>query len=168
MNISLSDKESFFLKQYAEAYEAERKFDGTADPVVVVEDVEEISALPGTGDYSIYISDDHVMRTRESVKKFLLEDEGFDEETTSSIIIELDFEGDTDLCNIKKVEVIKRYRPIAYFLTRLEAEKYCQYQKHNLSNPRVYTRYCGYGNNGDMQLLNKLLLRIGNELQEAK
>lgn len=56
------------------------------------------------------------------------------------------------------------YKPVAYFLTRKEAEKYVQYQSHNLCYPRVFTAYAGYRNYGDYPVLIALLKRMGEEL----
>ena len=70
--------------------------------------------------------------------------------------------------DIKKLPILITHRPVAYFLTREEAERYCDYQKHNLRKPRVYSRYVGYGNIGDLECLMKLLLRAGKELLESE
>lgn len=61
------------------------------------------------------------------------------------------------------------YKPVAYFLTRKEAEKYVNYQSHNLCYPRVFTAYAGYRNYGDYPVLIALLKRMGEELlKESK
>ena len=59
-----------------------------------------------------------------------------------------------------------QYETVAYFFTRKEAEKYVQYQGHNLNQPRVFTDYAGYSNDGDFPILSKLLLRMGQEINE--
>lgn len=65
---------------------------------------------------------------------------------------------------IKKHYYKYEYLPVAYFLTRKEAEKYVNYQSHNLCYPRVFTAYAGYRNYGDYPVLIALLKRMGEEL----
>ncbi len=47
MNIELTEKEIGFLKQYANVFRQERDFDCTADPIVMVEDIEELRSGNG-------------------------------------------------------------------------------------------------------------------------
>lgn len=65
---------------------------------------------------------------------------------------------------IKKHYYKYEYKPVAYFLTRKEADKYVEYQSHNLCYPRVFTAYAGYRNYGDYPILIALLKRMGEEL----
>lgn len=46
------------------------------------------------------------------------------------------------------IEVTRFYteRIIAFFFTKKEADRYLQYQKHNLTNGYVFVFYSGYGN----------------------
>lgn len=67
--------------------------------------------------------------------------------------------------SLRLVHYIKKYKDVAYFLTRAEAEKYVEYQKHNLYNPRIFTYNAGYSNNGDYVVLTKLLKRIGEQIK---
>lgn len=60
------------------------------------------------------------------------------------------------------------YDTVAYFLTREEAEKYIEKQKHNLKNPRIYTVSAGYNNFSDYTTLSNLLLNIGKKLNNPK
>lgn len=66
--------------------------------------------------------------------------------------------------DIKHLYIAEFYKPVAFFLTRLEAEKYCIYQKHNLKKPRVYTHHMGYANDGDLLELMALLKSMGDQL----
>lgn len=95
LGIELTEKEVYYLKQYARLFAVEREIDYTRDPIVCVEE---------------------------------------------------------------------KQKPIAFFLTRKEAERYCRYQGHNLKNSRVYSRYVGYGNDGDLECLMKFMRRIGSDL----
>lgn len=52
----------------------------------------------------------------------------------------------------------------AYFYIRGEAEKYKESQKHNLTEPRVYTRGLGYGNVGDLVRIRQWLMTMGKQL----
>ena len=55
IKLELSDKRKEFLKQYARVYEQEREFDGTADPIVVVEREIRIPTRDGLEDDCSYL-----------------------------------------------------------------------------------------------------------------
>lgn len=165
MNIELTENEIRFLKQYAEVYKQERSIDCTADPIVVVEDIEELIAPDGYGDKVVYVWDDETYYSIENLKK-ALEDEGFSRNEIVIFCDDLEYYGHCKDREIQKYSIHVTYRPVAYFLTRAEADKYVNYQSHNLRKPRVYTRSCGYANSGDLQCLYKLLLRMGQQLNE--
>lgn len=59
------------------------------------------------------------------------------------------------------------YEPVAYFFILDEAKRYIQYQRHNLSNPRVYTHSAGYSNCGDFVPFRNLLLQMGKQLNKV-
>lgn len=168
MEIKLNEREIEFLKQYAQVYDEEREKDGTRDPLVVVEDVEEIITEDGYEDEIRYCWDEETYKNIEELKEALVEEDGHTKEEIEEIIEELEEYGEALQGSIKKFSVIIKYKPIAYFLTRKEAEKYCNYQKHNLKKPRVYTRYMGYANNGDLQCIANLVLNIGKQLVEGE
>ena len=168
MNIQLTDREAKFLKQYAEVYESEREIDFTATPIVVVEFEREFPADKEYGyDKIIYYWDGDQYDSKDELEGDLNE-HGYDSKERDKIFAELEESGESLGENIQKVYVNILWAPAAYFLTRAEAEKYCQYQKHNLKNPRVYSRYVGYRNNGDLDCLMGLLLRMGKELSECE
>jgi hypothetical protein len=52
----------------------------------------------------------------------------------------------------------------AYFFIRDEAKKYIEYQKHNLTEPRIYTYSAGYANYGDFIPFRDLLMTMGKQL----
>lgn len=166
MNIELTEREIMFLKQYAQVYKQERSIDCTADPIVVVEDVDYLVAGDGFGDKTVYAWDDEEYNSLEELKEDLKEN-GFSENDIEAFCEDLDDFGICKNNEIQKYSVHRIYKPIAYFLTRAEADRYVEYQSHNLKEPRVYTRYCGYANSGDLQCLYKLLLRIGKQLNET-
>lgn len=167
MNIELNEREKAFLKQYAECYEEERDIDSTNTPIVVVENQVYYPTEDGFGDKTIYVINhdgEHTeCETVEGVVAYFEDNELYFSKYDKQI---LEQEGNHVVYNISvsKYPVFKVYEPVAYFLTRAEAEKYCKYQKHNLKSPRVYSRYVGYGNNGDLECLMGLLLKIGNQL----
>lgn len=162
IELELSQKEIEFLKQYAKVYDEERKLDCTRDPIVVVEDVEEIVTDDEYGyDETRYRYGDCFYNTIENLREALIEEE---KENIEEIIEEVEEYGETLEGNIQKIPVIIRHNPVAYFLTRAEADKYCEYQGHNLRRPRVYSRSTGYSNNGDLDCLLKLLLNTGRQL----
>ena len=168
MNIQLTDREAQFLKQYAEVYESERKLDSTANPIVVVEVQEEVPADTDYGyDKIAYVWDTESYDGEDELKEELKEHD-FSLKEIDEIFTELEETGEALGGSIQRVCVNILWAPAAYFLTRAEAEKYCQYQKHNLKNPRVYTRSAGYRNRGDMACLMELLLRMGREISESE
>lgn len=165
MNIKLTENEIRFLKQYAEVYKQERSIDCTADPIVVVEDIEELVAADGYGDRTIYAWEDSTYDSLDELKKDLREN-GYSKREIALFCDDLEYQGNCKDGEIQRLSVHRRHYPIAYFLTRAEAERYVKYQSHNLKEPRVYTRHYGYANSGDLQCLYKLLLRMGQQLNE--
>ena len=59
---------------------------------------------------------------------------------------------------------VKKYRPVAFFFIHEEAKRYIQYQRHNLTRPRVYTYSPGYSNCGDYEPFWELLMNLGMKL----
>lgn len=167
MELNLTDREKGFLKQYALKYEEERKVDITASPIVVVEVEEERVTQEGYEDKTVYVWEQDSYDTWESLEVDLMDAE-YSLEDIERIKEELIDFGEALEGDIKKLPILIAHRPVAYFLTREEAERYCDYQKHNLRKPRVYSRYVGYGNIGDLECLMKLLLRAGKELLESE
>ena len=165
MNIQLTERELHFLKQYAEVYESERDIDVTNAPIIVVEVQEEIPADIEYGYYKVtYVWDMESYNSEAELEEALSEND-FTSEEINNILTELEETEEALIGSIRKVYVNIIYNPVAYFLTRAEAERYCQYQKHNLKNPRIYSRYIGYANNGDLSCFMGLLLRMGKELK---
>lgn len=167
MGLKLTDREKGFLKQYALKYGKERKIDITADPIVVVEVEREIVTQEGYHDRIIYAWEEDSYDTWESLEVDLM-DADYSPDDIEEIKEELENESEALEGSIRELPVVITREPVAYFLTREEAEKYCKHQKHNLRKPRVYSRYVGYGNNGDLECLMKLLLRAGKELLESE
>ncbi len=168
MNIQLTDREAQFLKQYAEVYESEREIDFTATPIVVVEFEREFPADTDYGyDKVTYVWDMEGYDGEYELEEELKEND-FTSKEIDEIFAELQETGEALGGSIQRVFVNILWVPAAYFLTRAEAEKYCQYQKHNLKNPRAYSRYVGYRNNGDLDCLMGLLLRMGKEISESE
>ena len=132
---------------------------------VIVEDIEEIVTEEGFGDKTVYVWNEETYYSLDEVETGL-KDNGFSKNAIEAFCDDLEYYGQCNNKEIQKHEIIIRYRPIAYFLTRAEADRYVKYQSHNLTKPRVYTRSCGYGNNGDLQCLYQLLLRIGRQLNQ--
>lgn len=57
-----------------------------------------------------------------------------------------------------------RWETRAYFLIRNQAERYKEYQKHNLGKSRIYTDSSGYSNYGEWEDFYDLLISIGREI----
>ena len=165
VNINITPKELELLKQYAAVYDSEREIDGSADPIVIVEVPEEILASSdGLWDEERYFYEDEVY-TDEDELIAQLRNEGWSDDDIDDAIWELNNEGKSQYGDISVRYIQIQWRPAAYFLTRAEAERYCQYQSHNLKTPRIYTAHCGYSNDGDLKHLSQLLLRIGKTLE---
>lgn len=165
ININITPKELELLKQYAAVYDSEREIDGSADPIVIVEVPEEILASSdGLWDEERYFYEDEVY-TDEDELIAQLRNEGWSDDDIDDAIWELNNEGKSQYGGISVQYIKTQWRPVAYFLTRAEAHRYCQYQSHNLKTPRIYTAYCGYSNDGDLKHLSQLLLRIGKTLE---
>ena len=176
IKLELYDRRKEFLKQYARVYDQEREYDATADPIVVVEREIRIPTREGLEDYCSYL-----WITEDEENEF---DNLFDLETAinESRYVIKNKELQKLLCNLRDgidVEidevgkfVINYYvvsqEPVAYFLTMAEAEKYMEYQKHNLQRTRILTRHMGYSNRGDLVEFSKMLLEIGKMLNKEE
>ena len=165
MNIYLTKEQENFLKQYASLYNEERKIDWTMTPIVVVENERFIvSNDEYINDKEVYIVDG------DSESEYELDELIELGEYTPEQIEEAKeaYCGETLDSGITKLSLARIWEPAAYFLTRAEAKKYCQYQKHNLINPRVFSRYVGYSNSGDLAELMLLLRNIGETLLKGE
>ena len=165
IKISITPKELELLKQYAEVYNSEREIDGSADPIVLVEVPQEVVvARDSEWDEERYFYEDEVYTDKDELMA-QLEEDGWSESEMEDADFDLYNEGKTYDGRISVRYIQIQWHPVAYFLTRAEAERYCQYQGHNLNTPRIYTAYCGYRNDGDLKHLSQLLLRIGKTLE---
>lgn len=165
MNIDLTKEQENFLKQYASLYNEERKIDWTMTPIVVVENERFIvSNDEYINDKEVYIVDG------DSESEYELDELiELGEYTPEQIEEAYDaYYGETLDSGITKLSLARILEPVAYFLTRAEAEKYCQYQKHNLNNPRVFSRCVGYSNSGDLAELMLLLRDMGETLLKGE
>ena len=187
MKLHITKEEESMLKQYASVYRKERNEDLTADPIVIVED--SVSVRVNQHDdydqkkYSLYI--DKELYTEEdvdktdilSVLKDVMENLNVDPGVINSTVDEIRNIINNELLEVKceltleDTEIIieahyykENWQPKAYFFTKKEARNYMKYQAHNLRNPRIFTANAGYDNRGDYPILQRLLLRIGEEL----
>ena len=164
MDVKLTDREIRFLKQYAEVYGKERAIDCTHSPIIVVESQRDVIADSDYGyDEIRYVWDEESYDGEDELKE-VLEENDFTNEEIEHTLLELQEHGKALIGSISKIYVNIEWFPVAYFLTRVEAEEYCKYQRHNLNNPRVYSRNIGYRNSGDLDCLMNLLLRMGTEI----
>ena len=163
LEIEITQNEYDLLKQYSTLFDSERRIDCTSDPIVIVEDIEEVITQSGYEDKGIYVWDESTYETKQDLVEALIECE-FSALEIDEILDGLYDFGEAEDYGIRLTPVKVLYKPIAYFLTRKEAEDYCEYQSHNLKKPRVYTRNMGYSNRGDLKLLVEMLKRIGDNL----
>lgn len=63
-------------------------------------------------------------------------------------------EDSTGMISPDEVTEVYYDRFVAFFLTRKGAEDYLEYQRHNLSDPYIYTFHSGYANKEMNQFLN--------------
>lgn len=69
------------------------------------------------------------------------------------------------------VEVVAKhgeYQDVAFFFTLDCAKNYMEYQSHNLSEPRTFSKSCGYSNSGDYEPLYDTLMALGKILNEGE
>ncbi|MGY3725661.1 hypothetical protein SAMN05421767_1588 [Granulicatella balaenopterae] len=181
ITVELNEEEVYFLKQYANVYKAERNKDFTTEPIVVVQKEVHLPCphdmgVEGVEYYEATIGDIH--HTKEEVVEWALEEWELNERQLSELQEFLDDEYSDDFdtsrhgdfegidFKISKNGYQIVWEPVAYFLTRAEAEKYCKYQAHNLGKCRIYTENAGYANDGDYPKLTKTLLKMGMILND--
>ena len=187
MKLHITKDEESMLKQYASVYRKERDEDLTADPIVIIEDSTSIRVNQKDDydqkKYCLYI--DNELYTKEdlnkteilSVLKEVMENLNVDPGVIHSTVEEIRNIVNNELLEVKceltleDTEIIieahyykENWQPKAYFFTKKEARNYMKYQAHNLRNPRIFTANAGYDNRGDYPILQRLLLRIGEEL----
>ena len=187
MKLHITKDEENMLKQYASVYRKERDEDLTADPIVIIED--SVSVRVNQHDdydqkkYCLYIdeelyTEDDVDKTEIlSVLKDVMENLNVDPGVINSTVEEIRNIVNNELLEVKceltledtEISIEAHYykenrQPKAYFFTKKEARNYMKYQAHNLRNPRIFTANAGYDNRGDYPILQRLLLRIGEEL----
>jgi hypothetical protein len=170
MNITLTEKEIEYLKNYAKVFDEERKRDITCDPVVAVEVEDRVPTKNCYSDgfeYIIFDGDYSSFDTKDELTEYLKEYYDYRNEKILKLFGELEWDDSVKLhddIELRKGYYIKKYRPVAFFLTRYEADRYVEYQSHNLNNPRVFTYSAGYANYGEIPTIIKLLKRMGEEL----
>ena len=108
MNIELTENEIRFLKQYAEVYKQERSIDCTADPIVVVEDIEELVAADGYGDKTIYAWEDSTYDSLDELKKDLREN-GYSKREIALFCDDLEYQGNCKDGEIQRLSVHRRH-----------------------------------------------------------
>ena len=185
ININLTEKQECFLKKFAnDNFDGSKKNLCTYKPIHFVE----------TQDYSLQC--DNCSSNCED-RIIYVNFESYYESIQDLLETEFqDYLSKNDLYDIKKLnndidnyeldDIIERYqrkfnykfdyeirykvyyyRYVACFLIREEAERYIEYQKHNLTNPRVYTYSPGYSNFGDFEHFFDLLMNIGKQLNNS-
>lgn len=187
MKLKITKEEETMLKQYASVYRKERDEDLTADPIVIVEDAASVRVSQKDDydqkKYCLYIdeelyTDEDLSKTEIlSVLKHVMNELNVDPGVIDSTMQEMENIIHNELleekCDITledtEISIEAHYykeewQSKAYFFTKKEARKYMKYQAHNLRNPRIFTANAGYDNRGDYPMLQKLLLRIGEEL----
>ena len=150
----------------------------TAFPTIhVVESPEALPAAEDLGDEERYVifggGDTYVFHTFKEAIEAVKEEHDLDKEITENDFdcedkIHLseycsDFD-EEDLIVLMPVHIV--FHPVAFFMVRLEAERYMQYQSHNLpKGTRIYTYYApGHGGEGDMIQVASILTKIGKEV----
>lgn len=184
----LTDEEIKMLTQYATVYESERETDATATPIVLVQTkVKHYASSEYVADgreFRIEINGHNLTENRLAIDKTeainivkkCLSETDISEDEIAEIIDDIKFKlgyiTPSDMITIdKSVNIMIMadyytydYRTVAYFFTKCEAKRYIKYQGHNLHDPRVFTAFSGYSNNGDYPVFQKLLKRLGEHL----
>lgn len=186
LEIELTEAQEKFLKKFYEDHHiGSKKNLATYMPIHVVENKEYIY-IPYNPDYTVdghicFVEDgEHVYHDIDELTEVWNEntDEEYNiprfsevahEEVNDVYIVdEEDYLNAFDIENVEAFLAVDKYRPVAFFFIREEAEKYLQYQGHNLNKPRVYTYSPGYSNYGEYEHFFKLLQDIGKQLSLTK
>jgi hypothetical protein len=72
------------------------------------------------------------------------------------------------ILDVEEQRVEYFYEDVSYFYTLQSAKEYLQYQGHNLTNPRTYTKSGGYDNRGEYEHFWDLLMALGVKLNESE
>lgn len=183
--VELTDAQEKFLKKFNEDhYMGSNKNLCTYMPIHIVESLE-YTYIPYDWQLEDYSLDGHIcfIEDGECVYHSIDEltdawNENTDEEynipyfkeVNEQTINYVDIYNEEDYINaygIENIEVcyaLENYKPIAFFFIREEAERYKEYQSHNLTKPRVYTYSPGYSNCGEYTHFFELLQNIGEQL----
>lgn len=189
MKIDLTDKEIAMLTQYANVYDDERDFDGTREPIVLVQVPVWTPADSYNADKTEWFDEinHHAFTDKEELEEFLYQqlshnapDNSLTEKERLNLRNHVDYilalltfdkeseyEDEHHGIHITPWNFAKSWRTVAYFLTRKEADDYVRYQGHNLTEPRVYTDCAGYSNYGDYPIAIALLKRLGEQLLQG-
>ena len=194
LTIQLNEKQEKFLKVFAEKQSDEADDNlFTASPIHVVEN-KRYRYIPYSEDIVDWFGSLPLVFTSDSGYEYWYEDEmelikdWYEDEDEGCPIEIKPFEFAMSLTDIEGVErLITEYteyfeaygikiygiswreaywEPEAFFFIRDEAKRYIEYQRHNLSSPRVYTYSPGYANYGDFVPFRDLLMSIGTQLNK--
>lgn len=185
LDIELTEAQKKFLKKFnKDHYMGSNKNLATIMPIHVVENLE-YTYIPYNWHLEEYILDGHVcfIESGEAVYHDIDDltetwndntDEEYhipyykdvDGEKINNVYIncEQDYINAYQIENVEVCYALENYRPTAFFFIREEAEKYKEYQRHNLNKPRVYTYSPGYANEGEYTHFFELLQKIGKQL----
>jgi len=178
MNIELNEREAKLLAEFAaKQYEGAKDNIGTRTPIHVVERLEKYFAA-GDGDewlcedkeYKLYPDFESMIEDmrKDGAELPKYSEVEYEEVNDTTIFSEEDY-CEAYGIHAKKGQIIKTYRPIAFFFIRDEAVRYKDgYQSHNCENCRIYTYGLGYSNKGDLPVFRELLMRMGKQLNEQE
>jgi hypothetical protein len=158
LEIELNEKETRYLKRYVKLRDLEKVVSGTANPIVVVEERKHMLVDGERG------ADDRVYALEGVAELFRTEEELIDyiSDDIKSVIGGEAPSNPSLSYTIEDIYVSYYYEPVAYFLTRKEANDYLANQKHNLSgHARVYSRCLNLNAGGELDTIMGLIRRIG-------
>lgn len=187
LTIDITDKQVEFLKKFAE-----KQGPGAADnlftykPIHIVQKME-YTYIP----YSYELENDLSLYSNENIdlvyvtdgeynysdRKELVRDEyecAGKEKPTDEIFEEFKDYDDLNFFSHFELDVdiffrVGYYVNVAFFLIREEAQRYIEYQSHNLpKKTRIYTYGPGYANYGEYEHFYDLLMNMGMQLNKEK
>lgn len=187
VEIKLSDEEAMFLSTLAlNHYENSPENLGTRKPIFLVQtqekrvvnsDIEEPDEVKFVVndwyDDNKFDSLEEIVRAYYKDKKCPIEIVSFDKAYGSASFTDIEgervwlFDRSDYLkaygieLDISEVGYCYEYKTVAYFLIKEEAERYREYQSHNLNNPRIYAVGSGYHNQGEYDCFYNLLMKLG-------
>lgn len=186
ITLNLTQQQIDFLKEFAMNHYPDAPDNLLTDRPLHCVQTKTVEYVPAAdcGDYNVYVNIDDEDQKFIQPEFVVLEYGEYNDETEI-----IDYEtalddgiGGEPICDvsdyfrkynvpdtIRTYSALERYKDVAFFFTRKNAQKYMQVQAHNLTKPRVFSVHRGYANDSDYEFMHfyDLLLSIGTQLNSV-